>query len=66
MVRAADFVARASAGDTDAFAKLYDTFSTQIYDFCRSILRNDADAGDAAQDTFVIARPTFSLLLNSG
>ncbi|MEY2421035.1 MAG: hypothetical protein QOI95_1102 [Acidimicrobiaceae bacterium] len=42
-------------GDSGAFAQIYDRYGDRIYDFCRSMLRNDADAADAAQDTFVLA-----------
>jgi len=55
MEQAADVVERALAGDSAAFADIYDSYATPIYDFCRSILRNEADAADAAQDTFLAA-----------
>ncbi len=52
---AASLVARAAAGDAAAFGQIYDLHSSTIYDFCRSILRDDADAADAAHDAFLIA-----------
>ncbi len=55
-------VARSVAGDEQAFAEIYDAFATRIFDFCRSILRDDADAADAAQDTFVIAHQKLDTL----
>ena len=55
-------MARTLAGDEEAFASIYDEFATPIYDFCRSILRDDADAADAAQETFVVAHQKLDTL----
>ncbi len=41
----------AGAGDERAFATLYDRYHQQLYRYCRSMLRNDADAQDALQST---------------
>ena len=40
---------------TEAFAALYDRYADRIHTFCFSRLRNDADAADALQETFVNA-----------
>ena len=62
MADSASWVARTLAGDKEAFASIYDEFATPIYDFCRSILRDDADAADAAQETFVVAHQKLDTL----
>src|SRR5437879_4893639 len=41
----------AGSGDERAFAVLYDRYHQQLYRYCRSMLRNDADAQDALQST---------------
>ena len=51
----AELVSRALSGDQTAVAEMYDRYADAIYSFCRSRLRNDADAADATQDTFVRA-----------
>jgi RNA polymerase sigma factor (sigma-70 family) len=38
-----------STGDERAFATLYERYSQQLYRYCRSMLRHDADAQDALQ-----------------
>ncbi len=48
-------VARAQAGDEAAFALLVDQRRDQIYRTAWAILRNDADALDAAQETCINA-----------
>lgn len=35
------------------FAAIYDRYGTSLYNYCHSILRSEADAGDALQDSFV-------------
>jgi RNA polymerase sigma factor (sigma-70 family) len=50
-----ELVARAQAGDRTAFASLYDTYLTKIYDFALGMLRNPADAEDVTSDTFLKA-----------
>ena len=42
-----------SSGRTDAFDRLYERYSSQVYNVCLSILGNPDDARDAMQDTFV-------------
>jgi len=58
----AKLVSRSVGGDTQAFAEIYDRYADSIYSFCRSRLRNDADAADATQDTFVRAVTRLSQL----
>ncbi len=43
------------AGDPDGLAEAYDRYAAPLYTYCRSLLREPADAADAVQDTFVIA-----------
>jgi RNA polymerase sigma factor (sigma-70 family) len=50
-----ELVASAIAGDTNAFAAIYDRYVDRIYDYSRSVLRSDADAADVTQDTFLAA-----------
>jgi RNA polymerase sigma factor (sigma-70 family) len=51
----AELAAAARAGDQDAFAAIYDRYADRLHDFCYSILRDRHEAGDAMQDTFVLA-----------
>lgn len=48
-------VASIVAGDPAGLAAAYDRYAAQLYAYCRSMLREPADAADAVQDTFVIA-----------
>jgi RNA polymerase sigma factor (sigma-70 family) len=43
---------QAARGSERAFAVLYERYHQPLYRYCRSILRNDADAQDALQSTF--------------
>lgn len=43
------------AGDPSGLAAAYDQYAPQLLAYCRSLLREPADAADAVQDTFVIA-----------
>ena len=45
----------AAAGHERAFAVVYERHQQPLYRYCRSILRNDADAQDALQSTFTAA-----------
>lgn len=45
----------AAAGHERAFAVVYERHHQALYRYCRSILRNDADAQDALQSTFTAA-----------
>jgi RNA polymerase sigma factor (sigma-70 family) len=43
------------AGDQEGIAQAYDRYAMPLYSYCRSLLREPADAADAVQDTFLIA-----------
>lgn len=46
---------QAARGSRRAFATLYERYHQPLYQYCRSILRHDADAHDALQSTFTKA-----------
>src|SRR6266568_336985 len=48
-------VAAIVAGDPAGLGEAYDRYAVPLYAYCRSMLREPADAADAVQDTFVIA-----------
>lgn len=48
-------VRRATGGDDDAFAILYDRYRVRLEAYCRGILRHDEDARDAAQNALAAA-----------
>jgi RNA polymerase sigma factor (sigma-70 family) len=50
-----EVVAAIVAGDPDGLAEAYDRYAAPLFTYCRSLLREPADAADAVQDTFVIA-----------
>ncbi len=50
-----EVVAAILAGDLAGLGEAYDRYATSLYSYCRSMLREPADAADAVQDTFVIA-----------
>jgi len=50
-----EVVAAIVAGDPDGIAQAYDRYAMPLYSYCRSLLREPADAADAVQDTFLIA-----------
>lgn len=50
-----DLVARAQAGDTDAFNELVTRYRTRAYAMIYHMVRNEQDAWDLAQDGFVKA-----------
>src|ERR1700758_1113119 len=56
-MRDREVVAAIVAGDPVGLAEAYDRYATPLYSFCRTMLREPADAADAVQDTFVIAAP---------
>jgi RNA polymerase sigma factor (sigma-70 family) len=50
-----EIVAAVVAGDPAGLAWAYDKYAAALYTYCRTMLRESADAADAVQDTFVIA-----------
>jgi RNA polymerase sigma factor (sigma-70 family) len=56
-MRDREVVAAIVAGDPAGLAEAYDRYATPLYSFCRTMLREPADAADAVHDTFVIAAP---------
>ncbi|MDF1573966.1 MAG: sigma-70 family RNA polymerase sigma factor [Bacteroidales bacterium] len=48
-------IERVKAGDREAFAGLVDSYKDMVYTVCLRMLRNEADAGEAAQDVFMKA-----------
>jgi RNA polymerase sigma factor (sigma-70 family) len=54
-MRDSEVVAAIVAGEPDGLAEAYDRYAAPLYTYCRSMLREPADAADVVQDTFVIA-----------
>src|SRR5580658_8491913 len=54
-MRDSEVVAAIAAGDPGGLAEAYDRYAAPLYAYCRSLLREPADAADVVQDTFVIA-----------
>jgi RNA polymerase sigma factor (sigma-70 family) len=54
-MRDSEVVAAIVARNPDGLAAAYDKYAAGLFGFCRSLLREPADAADAVQDTFVIA-----------
>ena len=54
-MRDSEVVAAIVAGNPEGLADAYDRYASPLYTYCRSLLREPADAADAVQDTFVIA-----------
>src|SRR6266702_7520311 len=50
-----EIVAALAAGDPAGIAAAYDTYAGPVYGYCRWMLREPAEAAEAARDTFVIA-----------
>ena len=50
-----ELVAAIVAGDPAGLAEAYDRYAMPLYSYCRSMLREPADAADAVQDTFLVA-----------
>ncbi len=48
-------VTESVAGSNDAFARLYEAYLPQIYYYCAKRLRNDDEAVEVVQDTFLAA-----------
>jgi RNA polymerase sigma factor (sigma-70 family) len=55
-----EVVAAIVAGDPAGLAEAYDRYAAPLYSFCKTMLREPADAADVVQDTFVIAAPRLS------
>jgi RNA polymerase sigma factor (sigma-70 family) len=50
-----EIVAAIVKGDPAGLAVAYDEYAQGLYDYCRSLLSEPADAADAVQDTFIVA-----------
>jgi RNA polymerase sigma factor (sigma-70 family) len=61
-----EVVAAIVAGDPDGIAEAYDRYAMPLYSYCRSLLREPADAADAVQDTFLIATAKLGGLRDPG
>jgi RNA polymerase sigma factor (sigma-70 family) len=61
-----EVVAAIVAGDPDGIADAYDRYAMPLYSYCRSLLREPADAADAVQDTFLIATAKLGSLRDPG
>jgi RNA polymerase sigma factor (sigma-70 family) len=61
-----EVVAAIVAGDPGGLAEAYDKYAVPLHAYCRSILREPADAADAVQDTFVIASAKLGGLRDPG
>jgi RNA polymerase sigma factor (sigma-70 family) len=59
-----EVVAAVAAGDPGGLAEAYDRYAAALYAYCRTMLREPADAADVVQDTFVIAASRLSGLRN--
>ena len=54
-MRDREIVAAIVKGDPAGLAAAYDQYAQGLYDYCRSLLGEPADAADAVQDTFIVA-----------
>ncbi|HLK73087.1 MAG TPA: sigma-70 family RNA polymerase sigma factor [Streptosporangiaceae bacterium] len=61
-----DMVAAIVAGDQEGMAEAYDKYAVPLYSYCRSLLREPADAADAVQDTFLVAAAKLGGLRDPG
>lgn len=61
-MRDREVVASIVAGDPAGLAAAYDRYANALYVYCRSFLREPADAADAVHDTFVIAAASLNRL----
>src|SRR5215469_15790046 len=61
-----EVVAAIVAGDPAGLAEAYDRYAMPLYSYCRSLLREPADAADAVQDTFLIATAKLGGLRDPG
>jgi RNA polymerase sigma factor (sigma-70 family) len=65
-MRDSEVVAAIVAGDPAGLAQAYNRYAAPLYTYCRTMLREPADAADAVQDTFVIAASRLSGLRDPG
>jgi RNA polymerase sigma factor (sigma-70 family) len=61
-----EVVAAIVAGDPEGIGEAYDRYALSLYSYCRSLLREPADAADAVQDTFLIATAKLGGLRDPG
>ena len=61
-----EVVAAVVAGDPEGITEAYDRYALPLYSYCRSLLREPADAADAVQDTFLIATAKLGGLRDPG
>jgi RNA polymerase sigma factor (sigma-70 family) len=61
-----DVVTAVVAGDPNGIAAAYDRYAMPLYSYCRSLLREPADAADAVQDTFLVATAKLGDLRDPG
>jgi RNA polymerase sigma factor (sigma-70 family) len=61
-----EVVAAIVARDPEGIAEAYDRYALSLYSYCRSLLREPADAADAVQDTFLIATAKLGGLRDPG
>ena len=55
-----EVVAAITAEDPAGIAMAYDRYAAGLYDYCRWMLHDSADAAEALKDTFVVAAETLS------
>jgi RNA polymerase sigma factor (sigma-70 family) len=65
-MRDGEMVAAVVSGDPAALAATYDHYAPALYEYCRSLLSDPAEAADAVQDTFVVAVAKLSGLRDPG
>ena len=61
-----EVVAAIVAGDPVGLAEAYDKYAVPLHSYCRSLLREPADAADAVQDTFLVATAKLRSLRDPG
>ena len=65
-MRDSEVVASIVAGDPLGLAAAYDRYADPLFQYCRTLLSDPADAADAVQDTFVIAASRLDGLRDPG
>jgi RNA polymerase sigma factor (sigma-70 family) len=61
-MRDSEIVAAIVSGNPAGLAEAYDKYAAALYAYCRTLLREPADAADTVQDTFIIAASSLSAL----